>query len=177
MKNIKYIGFVLVAALAIISCESDEPYFGDLIYNDLANYPYVSIQDRNEDLDSLGGQNNYWGYELTPENNGTQVRIDYDSQDDNIVSHQIIVGLDGSTVPPADGVVLLTLTSFPTEIVITLGDIAGALGMTVEELQTNSSIVFGGRSIDEDGNIVDTDENFEDYLFYERHAYYYEWPL
>src|SRR5690606_23026117 len=101
-----------------------------------------------------GGSNNYWSFELTPEADGNQVRIEYSTQDDNIVSHQIIVGLDGSETPPKDGVIIQTLTNFPIDVIITLADVAGALGITVDELQSNSSIIFGGRSIDEDGNVV-----------------------
>lgn len=186
MKNIKYIGFVLIAALAVISCESDEPYFGDLIYNDLSVYPYVAIHDYNEDLDSLGGQNNYWSFELTPENNGNQVRIEYSTQDNNIVSHTITVTSSfvpttmnctlTSFISPTNTVEVRTITSFPTDEIISVEQVASALGVSVESL-SGSTVYFGGRSIDADGFEVEEIVNFETFLRCERHAYRYSWTI
>ncbi len=174
-KYIVQIVAIAFVALSLQSCGDDEGYLGQEIFNDSNNYPYVSIQDRNEDLDSING-NNFWSFELTAENNGNQVRIAYDSQDPNIVSHDIIVGFDDSVSPPKDGVVLTTITEFPTELVFTKNDIAAALNVPVSDVQTGS-VYFGGRSIDGDNHIVENPDNFEDFLVFERHAYFYEWPL
>lgn len=176
MKNIKYFSSLIVI-LAFLACKSDEAYFGDEIYNTKSVFPYVAIHDYNEDLDSLGGQNNYWSFILTPENNGNQVRVQYSTQDDNIIYHNIIVGLNDSETPPPDGVVLKTLNTFPIDVVITIEEVAEALGMSVDELNTYPAIIFGGKSEDKDGNIVESTESFENFIFWERHAYYYEWPL
>ncbi len=175
MKNIKLILSIAFVAILLQSCNDDEVFFGDTIFNDQTNYPYVAIQDRNEDLDSITG-NNFWSFELISENNGNQVRIDYRSQDPNIVSHDIIVGFDDTVSPPEDGVVLRTLTEFPTEIIITKQDIATALNVPLGDLETGS-VFFGGLSIDEDGHIVSDPEKFEAFLIAERHAYFYEWEL
>ena len=78
--------------------------------------------------------------------------------------------------PPEDGVVLRTLTTFPTEIVITKQEIADALGVSVGDLATGS-VFFGGRSVDADDHLVDDPNDFELFLFFERHAYFYEWVL
>lgn len=170
-----YLIFALLTSISFQSCKSDEGFFAEQIFNDGTNFPYVSIQDRNEDLDSIVG-NNFWSFKLIAENNGSQVRVAFDSQDTNIVSHDIIVGFDGDTSPPEDGIVLLTLTSFPTEIVITKDDIAIALGVPVSDLDTGS-VFFGGRSVDADDHVVDDPINFELFLGFERHAYFYEWEL
>jgi len=175
--KIRYI-IVCIAVLGLLglqSCSNDEGSFGDGIFNSDTKFPYVSIQDRNEDLDSIVG-NNFWSYELVSENGGDQVRIAYATQDDNIVSHDIIVGFDGVANPPEDGVVLRTLTTFPTEIIITKQEIATALNVPVESLQTGS-VFFGGKSVDADDHIVDDPNDFELFLFFERHAYFYEWIL
>jgi|SRR5690606_14102750 len=184
MKNLKYISLVIIA-IAIVSCKSDELYFGDEIYNDKAVYPYVAIHDYNEDLDSLGGQNNYWSFELTPENNGTQVRIEYSTQDANIVSHMITVTLTSpvtmncsaaSFSSPTNTSAVRTLTSFPTDEIITVEQVASALGVSAESL-SGSTVYFGGRSIDADDNVVEEVNDFEDYVKCERHAYLYAWKI
>lgn len=176
MKNtIKYIALLFLGAFMLQSCNDDESFFAEDIFNDETKFPYVSIQDRNEDLDSIPG-NNFWSFQLIAENNGNQVRIAYDSQDTNILSHDILVGFDGSVSPPEDGVLLRTLTNFPEEIIITKEDVATALGVAVTDLETGS-VFFGGRSVDADGNTVDDPSVFELFLGFERHAYFYEWEL
>lgn len=177
MKKINLILLFFASLVLFNGCKDDESlHFGEEAFGPDSVFPYVSIQDRNEDLEDISG-NNFWNFTLTPENEGSQVRIDYSTQDGNIVSHDIIVGLDDSESPPADGVVLRTLTSFPQEIIITKEEVATALGISIEELESNSFIYFGGRSTDEDGNIIENDERFEAFLTSERHAYFYQWPL
>jgi len=174
----KYTLYTLIAFSALVTfsaCSSDDSYFGEEIFNDQTLYPYVSIQDRNEDLENIPG-NNFWNFELTSENNGTQVRIAYDSQDTNIESHQILVGFDDDVSPPEDGVLLRTITQFPIEIIITKQDIATALNIPVEDLNSGS-VFFGGISTDSDGHIVNNPDVFEDFLIAERHAYFYEWDF
>ena len=175
MKTYIKIAAIVLTSMLFQYCSEDEGFFGEDIFNNETNYPYVSIQDRNEDLEEITG-NNFWSFELTAEDDGNQVRIAYDSQDPNIISHDIIVGFDGAVSPPEDGVVLMTLDSFPNEIVISKQDLANALSVNLEELETGS-VYFGGLSRDEDGHQVTNPENFEDFLQFERHAYDYEWKL
>ena len=174
-KYITYIAIAVIGMLLCSSCNNDEGFFGEEIFNEETKYPYVSIQDRNEILDSLSG-NNFWGFALISENGGNQVRIAFDSQDTNIESHDIIVGFDDSISPPEDGVLLRTLVNFPDEIVITKQDLAAALDVSLESLESGS-VFFGGRSNDTDGNVVDDPSVFELFLGFERHAYFYEWDL
>lgn len=164
-------------AFLFVGCEGDEPFFGDEIFNDNTNYPYVAIQDRNEDLEGITA-NNFWSFTLTPENDGNQVRIDYTTQDPNIIYHEIYVGFDSndSTAPLDTDALLTTLESFPTELVITKDDVANALNVPVSDLDSGS-VYFRGRSEDADGNIVDDPSVFQSFLGFERHAYFYEWPL
>lgn len=184
MKNIKYIiSFVMITVL-IISCKSDDPYFGEEVYNDLAVFPYVAIQDRNEDLTDFGG-NNFWSFELTPESNGNQVRIEFSTQDENIVSHEIGVTFSNPVTlgchlvifaSPPNRVHLRTIYNFPTDEIITKEDVAAALGVSVADL-SGTTVYFGGRSVDADGNVVEEVNDFEDYLKCERHAYLYLWDI
>ncbi|WP_203293768.1 hypothetical protein [Luteirhabdus pelagi] len=174
-KYFKHIVTAMVLLVTLSSCNDDEPFFGDEIFSDDAQYPYVGIQDRNEDLEDIVG-NNFWDFRLTAENNGNQVRIDYNSQDENIVSHDVIVGFDGNTSPPEDGVVIATITEFPTELVFTKADIAAALNVSESDLDTGS-VYFGGFSIDADDHVISDPSVLETFLIAERHAYFYEWPL
>ncbi|EDM43805.1 hypothetical protein SCB49_09445 [unidentified eubacterium SCB49] len=166
-----------ITASLFVSCSEDEPSFGDEIFNDLTNYPYVAIQDRNEDLEGLES-NNYWSFSLIAEEGGTQVRVNFDADDPNIIDHKVYVGFDSNdaSAPLDTDVLLTTITDFPTELVFTKAEVASALGVPVTDLETGS-VYFRGRSIDADDNIVDDPSVFEDYLAYERHAYFYEWPL
>ncbi|MCW9036655.1 hypothetical protein [Altibacter sp.] len=168
---------VILAGVSFSSCNNDETPFGDTIFNDLSNYPYVAIQDRNEDLEGIIG-NNFWDFTLVAEDNGNQVRIEYRSQDPNILSHEVYVGFDSndSTAPLETDALLATITSFPAELIFTKQDVATALGVPVTDLETGS-VYFRGRSVDADGHVVDDPSNFEDFLVFERHAYFYEWPL
>jgi hypothetical protein len=164
-------------AFALVGCEGDEPFFGDLIFNEDTKYPYVSIQDSNEDLEGIAS-NNFWGFTLVPENDGNQVRIVYSSDDTNILYHEIYVGFDSndSTGPLESDVLLTTLESFPTELVFTKEDIATALDVPLEDLESGN-VYFRGLSEDADGNIVSDPSVFELFLGFERHAYFYRWPL
>ncbi len=166
-----------ITATLFVSCEEDEPSFGDELFNDSTNYPYVAIQDRNEELDGLEG-NNFWGFSLIAEEDGAQVRIAFDADDENIIDHKVYVGTDSNSnsAPLDTDVLLATITSFPTELVFTKEDVASALGVPVSDLDSGS-VYFRGRSVDEDGNVVDDPSVFEDFLAFERHAYFYEWPL
>ncbi|MCH2490605.1 MAG: hypothetical protein MK211_10700 [Flavobacteriales bacterium] len=178
MKNyIKLILTICLVSIAFTGCEGDDSFFGDQIFNDDTRVPYVSIQDRNEDLEDIVG-NNFWSFQLTAENDGNQVRIEYDSQDNNIVSHEVYVGFDSndSTAPLESDVLLATITSFPTELIFTKEAVANALNVPVSDLDTGS-VYFRGRSRDADGNVVDDPSNLEAFLVFERHAYFYEWPL
>jgi hypothetical protein len=167
----------IITATFFVGCESDESSFGDEVFNDLTNYPYVSIQDRNEDLEEIVG-NNFWGFSIVAEEEGTQIRIVYDAQDPNITDHKVFVGFDNddASAPLDTDVLVATITTFPTELVFTKAAIAAALNVPVTDLETGS-VYFRGRSADADGNVVDDPSVFEDFLAYERHAYFYEWPL
>lgn len=168
-----YISFAFI----FIGCEGDEPFFGDEIFNDDTNYPYVAIQDTNEDLEGITA-NNFWSFVLTPENDGNQVRIVYSTQDPNILYHEIYVGFDSndSTGPLESDVLLTTIESFPVELVFTKEDIATALEVPLEDLESGS-VYFRGLSEDADGNIVADPSVFQTFLGFERHAYFYRWPL
>lgn len=175
MKNkFKIIFSITIVSILLTNCKSEDT-FSDGIFNDNTNYPYVSIQDRNEPLDGNVG-NNFWNFIITSENEGNQIRISYDSQDPNITSHEIIVGRDSANNPPNDGVVIGTINSFPTELVITKADLAAALNEPIENFNSGS-VWFGGRSIDADNHVVDDPANFEVFLTFERHAYDYRWIL
>lgn len=170
--------FITLAFISLfsVSCE-DEGFFGDEIFNDETRAPYVSIQDRNEDLEDITG-NNFWGFELVAENNGNQVRVAYDSQDNNILSHQVYVGFDSNdeTGPLETDALLATINSFPVELIFTKEQVATALNVPVSDLETGS-VYFRGRSEDADGNILEDPTKLEAFLIFERHAYFYEWPL
>jgi len=178
INKIKNITGLILAVLILSACEGDEPFFGtDTIFTDAANYPYVSIQDLNEDLEDITG-NNFWNFELTSEADGTQVRIEYDCQDPNVVSHSIFVGFenDDDVAPLPSDALVRTITTFPTVEVITKQDVAAALSVDISTLDSGS-VYFRGSSMDADGNIVDNAGDFEDFLVFERHAYFYEWEL
>lgn len=177
-KYIKIIFALAITAIFTTACDKQEDSFADEIFNDDNNYPYVSIQDVNEEIAYSGTGNNFWGFELVAENDGNQVRIIYRAQDPNIVNHQVYVGFDNndSTAPLDSDVLIETITTFPTELVFTKEDVAAALGVPVTDLETGS-VYFRGRSIDEDGNVVEDPSVFELFLTFERHAYFYEWPL
>lgn len=164
-------------AFILVGCDGDETFFGDQIFNEDTKYPYVSIQDTNEDLEDISS-NNFWGFTLVPENDGNQVRIVYSSDDTNILYHEIYVGFDSNDAsgPLESDALIITLESFPTELVITKEDVANALNVPVSDLDSGS-VYFRGKSEDEDGNIVDDPSVFELFLGFERHAYFYEWPL
>ena len=83
---------------------------------------------------------------------------------------------DDASAPLDTDVLVATITTFPTELVFTKAAIAAALNVPVTDLETGS-VYFRGRSADADGNVVDDPSVFEDFLAYERHAYFYEWPL
>lgn len=175
-KYIKILFILPIAALVLQGCDGDDSFFADEIFNDASTYPYVSIQDRNEDLNTAFG-NNFWNFTLTPEADGTQVRIAYDSQDGNILSHQIYVGLSNTNGAPQDTDALLTtIESFPVELIFTVDQIATALGIPVADLD-GDSVYFRGRSTDADSNVVDDAGVFEAFLTFERHAYFYQWPI
>lgn len=173
----KYIFLGLAFSLFLTGCEGDETYFGETIFNDDTNFPYVGIFDLNEDLEGITG-NNFWGFELTPTEDGNAVEIRYDSQDPNISFHEVYVGFDSSSDAPQDSDVLLTtIDFFPVDLTFTKEQIAQALGVTVEEMEAEGSVYFRGFSQDEDDNIVSDPNVFELFLGFERHAYFYEWPL
>ena len=176
-KYIKLIFALVITAGFIASCE-EEDSFRDEIFNDNTNYPYVAIEDPNEVIEYSATGNNFWFLDrsLVAEDDGNQVRINYDSQDPNIIQHQVIIGLDGNNLPPQDGVVLATITQFPTQLIFTKDQVASALGMNVSDLE-DDIIHFGGRSEDADGNVISSSENFEVFLADERHAYQYDWPF
>lgn len=175
-KHFKYTLLSLVCSLFLISCDGDDSFFGEEIFNDETNFPFVSIFDLNEDLEDIQG-NNFWDFMLTEEVGGNQVRIRYDSQDTNIISHTIFVGFESDSDAPLDTDEALTeLSVFPVDLVITKEDVAAALNVPVTDLETGS-VFFRGRSIDEDGNVVSDPNVFEDFLSFERHAYFYEWDF
>lgn len=175
--HIKHIILGLACSLFLVSCEGDEPGFGETIFNEDTLYPLVMIFDLNEDLENITG-NNFWSFELTPTEDGNTVEIRYDSQDTNIEFHQIFVGFESDVDVPQDSDVLLaTVESFPTDLTFTKEQIATALGVTVDQLNAEGSVFFRGFSQDADGNIVSNPNIFEDFLDFERHAYFYEWPL
>jgi|SRR5690606_35649289 len=177
MKTQKYTTLILsliFLGATFIGCTEDN-HVGDEIFNQDTIFPYVFLQDRNEDLDGNTG-NNFWSYNLTPENDGFQVRVDYGSQDVTIVKHDIIIGFDSANSPPEDGVILRTITDFPSEIIITKDDLANALGVPLETLNSGT-LYFGGRSENSAGQIVENPDDLEDFLVWERHAYYYRWNL
>lgn len=176
----RYLSILIVASITatfFVGCANDEPSFGDGIFNDSTNYPYVSIQDRNEDLEEIVG-NNFWGFSIVAEDDGNQIRISYDAQDPNIIDHKVYVGFDNddASAPLDTDALIATITSFPTELVFTKADVAAALNVPVTDLETGS-VYFRGRSVDADNNVVDNPAVFEDFLAFERHAYFYEWPL
>lgn len=191
---IKNILTAFVASFALVACEGDEPFFGEEIFNDDTLVPLVMIFDLNEDLENITG-NNFWNFTLTPTEDGNSVEIRYDSQDVNIVSHEITVGLDGENLGFSGGrcnfivtksnITLRTIEEFPSDIVITKEEVANALGLTIEELNAAGSVVFGGVSRNSQDQVIDLanddleddDLVFEDFLTCERHAYFYEWPL
>ncbi len=175
----RFLSIFIVASITatfFTGCADDEASFGDEIFNDLTNYPYVSIQDSNEDLEDIVG-NNFWGFSIVAEDDGNQIRIVYDTQDPNIIDHKIYVGFDSDEAAPlATDALIATIASFPTELVFTKEDVAAALNVPVTDLETGS-VFFRGRSVDTDTNVVDDPGVFEDFLAFERHAYFYEWPL
>lgn len=176
MKSIKYVLTLALTVFILQGCNKDKTFFGDTIFNFTTIWPYVSIQDRNEVYDYNSSGNNFWGFEITAENSGNQIRIEYRSQDPNIISHQILVGFDDNESPPADGVVIATITAFPTELIFSKQDIATALNVPIESLATGS-VYFGGISTDADGHVLSDPNLLEDFLIQERHAYFYEWIL
>lgn len=186
-------------AFLFIGCDGDKPFFGDEVFNEQSRLPYVSIQDRNEDLEGIAS-NNFWDFRLVSENNGNQVKINYSTQDATIESHVILVGLDGQDLGFANQrcrfrvtrsqAVIQTITQFPAEIVITKEDVADALGISLEELESAGNVYFGGVSTDTNGLKIDLANDgvenetngddsiiFEEFLSCERHAYFYVWQL
>ncbi len=177
MKNkIKFIFGLLIISIIFANCKSDSDSFADTIFNFQTTHPYVSIVDLNEEIVFSATGNSFWSGTLTAENEGNQVRIIFESQDPNIVSHDIIIGRDAANSPPDDGVLLRTITTFPTVIIITKQDLATALNEPIENF--NSGIIrFGGISTDADGNVLQSSDDLELFLTFERNAYEYNWNL
>lgn len=174
---IKNILTAFVASFALVACEGDEPFFGEEIFNDDTLVPLVMIFDLNEDLENITG-NNFWNFTLTPTEDGNSVEIRYDSQDTNILFHEVHVGFaSDSDVPQEGDVILTTIESFPVDLTFTKEQVAAALGVTLDELEAEGSVFFRGFSRDADGNEVSDPNVFEDFLAFERHGYFYEWPL
>ena len=141
MKSIKIAFSFLLMTLFLVSCE-DESKLRYEVGGPVQPGAFVTAVVTTSVID--GNDIGAGTYEFT-----------LDAPSGNVESYSMevrYVGVNGSN---SDFVPLLTVTEFPTDVVISTSDLASALGVTVGDFNLGDAFNFIGTSVGTDGQVVE----------------------
>ncbi|NDV44203.1 hypothetical protein [Flagellimonas sediminis] len=142
-STFKYIFGFLIVVLAFSACEDKDKNPLNVFDLDNSKAPYVRIK-----LDqTIVAKGDLASSALS----GT-----VDDASDNVASWELSVSIESGGVA-TDTVALTTVTQFPSDISIPYTDIAGALGLTVDDISGGDFIRFLGKSTGTDGTVTTVD--------------------
>lgn len=145
MKKISLIlSLIFVSSLVFTSCEDEEKNPWD-IHEDPANYGvFVTLAKKTQVIDFTDPNSTY--------------SFGLDTPGNNVQSYELRVSrFDAGAGVSSDTVSLMTVTSFPADIDITSGDVADALGISVDDLAAGDRLDFIASAIGTNGETADID--------------------